>query len=202
MHYRRELKSGAIEPHSREVAEYLAAYLAERPQTSVILSGQDEVVSQFRHGLSPQVRQHIIDEVALNMGDTPERILQVARKTLEQHDREEDRLDVQQLLNRAGRRGGAVLALPDTLTAVNASVVQKLIVHQDFQHHGWRCSDCDIIGAGMAQQCAVCSGKVMAVELREALVSEVLRSDGFVEPIEPDARLAQYDGVGALLYYT
>jgi hypothetical protein len=40
------------------------------------------------------------------------------------------------------------------------------------------------------------------VELREALVSEVLRSAAVVEPIEPDARLAPHDGIGALLYYT
>jgi peptide subunit release factor 1 (eRF1) len=202
MRYRRALQPGAIEPYCREVAAYLATYLAERPQTAVIVSGPDDVVSQFRPALPPPVQQQIIDKVGLNSRATPDRILQVALQTLEQHDRDEDRLDVQELLARAEWGDGAVLGLADTLTVVNAGVVQTLIIHQDFQHQGWRCLNCDIIGVERAEQCAVCSGKLMAVELREALVSEVLRGDGFIEPIAPDARLVPHDGVGALLYYT
>jgi len=202
MRYRHELTLAAVEPHYSEVVQYLTTYLADRPQTYVIVSGQDEVVSQFCTLLPQPVRRQIIDDVRLTMRNTPERILHVARQTLEQHDREEDRLDVQELLNRAGPGGGAVLGLPDTLTAVNAGVVQKLIVHQDFEQQGWRCLDCDNLSVGTTQQCTVCSGQVLAVELREALVSEVLRNNGFVEPIVPDDRLGQYDGVGALLHYT
>jgi hypothetical protein len=41
----------------------------------------------------------------------------------------------------------------------------------------------------MVQECSVYAGKIVAVELREALVNEVLQRAGFVEPIEPDARL-------------
>jgi peptide subunit release factor 1 (eRF1) len=202
MRYRRELQPGALESHYRDVAEYLSTCLAERPNTYVILSGQDEVLSQFRHILPTPVRQQVIDEVRLELRDTHDRILEVARETLEQHDREEDRLDIQRLLNKAARGEPVVLGLPDTLTAVNAGVVHKLILHQDLQRRGWRCLDCDNIGAGMSQQCSVCSGKVMAVELREAIVNEVLRSGGFIEPIAPDSRLVPHDGVGALLHYT
>jgi hypothetical protein len=195
----RALPPSASASHYREVVEYLAAHLATRPQTYVIVSGPDDVLSQFHDLLPPPVQPQIIDQVTLNMRDTTERILQVARETLEQHEREADWLDVQQLFTMAGRGDGAVLGLSDTLIAVNAGVIQKLIMQQDFQHYGWRCLECDNIDVGIAQQCGVCAGKVMAVELREALVSEVLRSNGFVEPIELDDRLALYDGVGALL---
>jgi hypothetical protein len=41
----------------------------------------------------------------------------------------------------------------------------------------------------------------VAVELREALVSGVLQTDGVVEVIAPDDRLVAYEGVGALLRY-
>jgi hypothetical protein len=41
----------------------------------------------------------------------------------------------------------------------------------------------------------------LRVELREALVSGVLQTDGVVEVIAPDDRLAAYEGVGALLRY-
>jgi hypothetical protein len=40
---------------------------------------------------------------------------------------------------------------------------------------------------------------VAAVDLGEALVSGVLQTDGGVEVIAPDDRLAAYEGVGAML---
>jgi primosomal protein N' len=89
----------------------------------------------------------------------------------------------------------------DTLVAVNSGLVHKLIMSSDFQRRGWRCQDCDYIGNGepVPPQCTACQGSVMAVELGEAMVTEVLRHDGFIEPVAPDARLATHDGIGALL---
>jgi hypothetical protein len=61
--------------------------------------------------------------------------------------------------------------------------------------------NCGFVGHGkeLPPQCTACNGPVMAVELGEAMVAEVLRGDGFVEPVAPDARLAEYDGIEALL---
>src|SRR5262249_53331504 len=61
--------------------------------------------------------------------------------------------------------------------------------------------NCDYIGSGeqVPPQCTVCNGPTVAVELGEAMVTEVLRHDGFVEPVAPDVHLATHDGIGALL---
>jgi hypothetical protein len=80
-------------------------------------------------------------------------------------------------------------------------VAQTLIVYQDRQHHGWRCLDGNNLGMGRAQEYSVCSARIVAVALREALVNEVLRNEGCIEPIEPVARLVSHDGVEALLPY-
>jgi hypothetical protein len=95
-----------------------------------------------------------------------------------------------------------VVGLQETLAAVNTGRVHMLLMQNDFHRPGWRCVDCGHVGeAALPSQCPVCSGTVAAVEVGEALVSGVLRTDGFVEAIAPDARLAAYDGVGALLRY-
>jgi hypothetical protein len=49
---------------------------------------------------------------------------------------------------------------------------------------------------------AISGGQVTATELGEVMVQAVLQTDGLVELIVPDARLAAYDGVGALLRYS
>jgi hypothetical protein len=200
LRYRRRVRD-KVQRHYEEVAAYVTAYCAERPETYLILSGTDEILAPFRRLLPPHTQRKIIDTVPLDRRDTHDRILHVARATLEQHEGKEDQETVQLLLDSAARGGLGVLGLADTLVAVNTGLVHKLIMSNDFQKLGWRCRDCDYIGDGgeVPPRCTICNGSVKAVELGEAMVTEVLRHDGFVEPVAPDARLATYDGIGALL---
>jgi peptide subunit release factor 1 (eRF1) len=88
-----------------------------------------------------------------------------------------------------------------TLAAANAGQVHLLIMNRDLTRHGWRCLDCDSLGEAQPPACPACGGSLTTIELGEALVSRCLQTDAFVELIEPDARLAAYEGVGALLRY-
>lgn len=198
MRYRHQVKEDA-EHHYRGVAAYVADYLRERPDTVLMVSGADESVSTFQEFLPLSVQPQLFDAAPLGLHASRDRILQLAQALCERHEREEERISVQLLLNTAGRGGLAVLGLPDTLTAINAGVVHTLVMHENFRRHGWRCGDCDAIGDGMLASCPVCSGTVSAVEVGEAMVTEVLRHDGFVETIAPEARLQAHDGVGAFL---
>jgi hypothetical protein len=188
-----------VDRHYHDVAAYLAAYIGERPDTVVLVSGEDAAMARLRQALPRHVQQRILDTAAVDLGDPHTRILEVARHALEQHERVEDQESIQSLLQRAGQGSLAVVGLPDTLVAVNAGRVETLILHDNFQAHGWRCHECDNIDEGLPPHCPLCGGRVMAVELGEAMVSAVLQADGVVEPVAPDARLVPYDGVGALL---
>jgi peptide subunit release factor 1 (eRF1) len=192
---------GDAQRHYEEVAAYVTAYCTERPETYLIPSGKDQSLAHFQHLLPPREQRKIIDIVPLDQHDSHERILHVAREALERHERSEDRQTIQLLLDSATRGGLGVIGLPDTLVAVNAGLVHKLVLNSDFQKLGWRCQDCDSIGHGkqVSPQCPTCNGPALAVELGEAMVTEVLRCDGLVEPVAPDARLGVYDGIGALL---
>jgi peptide chain release factor subunit 1 len=200
LRYRRQIQDNAYH-HYEEVAEYVTAYCTERPETNLILSGQEEIRTRLQRLLPPNVRGKIIDTAALDWRATHERILCVARAVLEEHDRQEDQEIVQLLLESTAQGGIGVIGLPDTLLAVNSGLVHKLVMHSDFQRLGWRCQDCQYIGSGkeITSQCTICNGAAIAVELGEAMVTEVLRRDGFFEPVAVDARLNAYDGIGALL---
>lgn len=200
LRYRRQVQPEAYR-HYEEVAAYVTDYCSERPETYVILSGKDEILAPFRQLLPPHVQHRIIDTVSLDRQATHERILRVARRVLERHERQEDQETVHLLLDSAPRGGLSVLGLADTLVAVNAALVHKLVMHSDFRRRGWRCQECGYIGSTTesSPQCTACNGDVMPVELGEAMVTEVLRHGGLFEPVTPDVRLAAHDGIGALL---
>lgn len=75
------------------------------------------------------------------------------------------------------------------------------MIGHDVQRRGWRCRDCDNIDSAeqVPAQCTVCGGRAADLEVGEAVISEVLRTAGRVEPVEPDNCLARHDGIGALL---
>jgi peptide chain release factor subunit 1 len=191
-----------IDRHHKEVAAYVAAYMETHPHTYLIVSGQQDILAHFRPWLPPSVQAHIIDALTLDMHDNRQQILAAVQETLQRHEREEEQATVQLLAQRAGQGGLAVLGQQATLEAVNTARVHRLIMLRAFQSDGWRCLDCGHLGERpMPAQCAVCGGQVTGSELGEAMVQAVLRSDGFVEMVPQDERLAAYDGVGALLRY-
>jgi peptide chain release factor subunit 1 len=198
--YQRHVKEH-IDRHHKEVAAYVASYMASNPHTRLILSGQSDVVASFRHWLPSSVQAQVIGTVSLDMHDDRHRILEVAQDVLQRHEREEELATLQLLVNRAGHGGLAVLGQQATLDAVNTARVHRLVMQRDFHRPGWRCRTCNALMADTHLQCVRCGGEVTTVELGEAMVQAVLEADGFVELIAPDPLLAAYEGVGALLRY-
>ena len=199
--YQRHVKEH-MDRHHKEVAAYVAAYMETHPHTHLIVSGQSDIVANFRGWLPQAVQQQIIDTLSLDMHDDRRHILDVAQDALQRHEREEEQAIVQLLVNRAGQGGLAVLGQQETLAAVNTARVHKLVLQKNFCSDGWHCLDCGHIGEGTTPPlCTLCGGKAAATELGEALVHAVLQTDGFVEMVTADDRLAAYDGVGALLRY-
>ncbi len=198
--YQRHVKEH-IDRHYKEVAAYITSYMASHPHTHLIISGQNDIVAGFRHWLPPSVQSQVMETVSLDMHDDRHRLLEAAQEVLQRHEREEELATVQLVVNRAGHGGLAVLGQQATLAAVNTARVHKLVMHHDFRSYGWRCLTCAALTAETHLQCVLCGGQLTTEELGEAMVQAVLQTDGFVELITPDPRLAAYEGVGALLRY-
>ena len=150
------------------------------------------------HGPDQNAREA---ELRLDIRTPQAEIVEVAQEAIERHEREAEQEHVQQLINCAGRGGLAVLGLQETIAAANTGRIHLLVMDRNVKGQGWRCQVCDDIGEGQAQSCSACGGHMAAVALGEALVNQVLKTDAEVDLIEPDARLAAYEGVGAFLRY-
>jgi peptide chain release factor subunit 1 len=198
--YQRHVKEH-VDRHHKEVADYVASYMQSHPHTQLLVSGPTEIVANFCQWLPPSLQAQVIETASLAMHDDRQRILEVARDALQRHEREVELATVERLLNSAAAGGLATVGLQETLAAVNTGRVHQLVLQRDLQVRGGRCLNCSNLSEDLPAQCSVCGGEVSAVELGEAMVSGVLQTDGFVEVVEPTARLATYEGVGAFLRY-
>jgi peptide subunit release factor 1 (eRF1) len=161
-----------IDRHHKEVAAYVASYMEAHPHTHLMVSGQTDIVASFRHWLPPSVQSQVVETVSLAMHDDRQRILEVARETLQRHERAEELATVERLLNRTAEGGLATVGTQDTLAAVNTGQVHQLILQRDFQSHGGHCLHCGNLSAELPLQCAVCGSEVRAVELGEAMPTQ------------------------------
>jgi peptide chain release factor subunit 1 len=201
MRYQRHVKDH-IDRHHKEVAAYLSAYLTARPHMQIILSGHNDIVTNLHHFLPAPIQERMLETIHLNIHDNRQHILETVQEVLQRHEREEEQASVDLVLCRAGQGGLAVLGRQATVAAANMGRVHTLVMNRSLHAAGWRCVACGFIGeATVSAQCPECNGQVNVVDLGEALVSAVLRHDGFVELIEPEARLERYEGVGAMVRY-
>lgn len=201
MRYQRHVKEH-IDRHHKEVAAYLSSYLTERPHMQIIISGQNDIVTNLRRVLPMPIQERILDTVQLDIRDNRQHLLETVREVLQRHEREEEQASVDLVLTRAAQGGLGVVGRQETVAAVNTGRVHKLVMNRSMHAPGWCCVACGYVGGeAIPSQCPTCNGQINTVELGEALVSAVLRHDGFVELIEPEARLERYEGMGAILRY-
>jgi len=200
MRYQRHVQEHMARHHI-EVATHVSAYLTAHPQTALMLSGPHDVVSHFRSTLPASLQERILETLRLDMHANRRRLLDAAQEVLQEYEQAEEHEAVQRVLDRVGQNGLAVVGLQTTLDAVNTARVQQLVMQHSMMLTGWRCMRCDYLMAQVVLPCPQCGGEVTTVDLGEAIVGAVFRTDGTVELVQPDARLTPYEGIGALVRY-
>src|SRR5262249_23294535 len=131
--------------------------MESHPHTHLMVSGQTDIVASFRRWLPPSVQSQVVETVSLAMHDDRQRILEVARETLQRHEREEELATVERLLNRTAEGGLAVVGTQETLAAINTGRIHQLILQRDFQGRGGHCLHCGSLSEESTVQCSVCT---------------------------------------------
>jgi peptide subunit release factor 1 (eRF1) len=180
------------------------------PKAQVILVGTAEAMAAFERELPERVTAEVVARVPRpREWDSADGVKRDGVKGLAERvlarEREEEKRQVDEVIGQALRGGLGVMGPEDVVLATNEGRVHTLVVEEDFSRAGFRCDNCDALGANVAsaEVCPFCGGHVRAVpNLGEALVARTLAGGGHVEVVPHGNKLHSYRGVAATLRQT
>jgi hypothetical protein len=213
-HYEREKKNERREENfahrnRRTAAEEVTALFERTAQARLVLVGTAETVAAFERELPPRVVESVVARVPRPRewgsadGIRRDGVKALAERVL-CREREEERREVDEVVGEALRGAVAVVGPEDVVLALNEGRVQTLVLEDDFARAGFRCDNCDALGAREATDaCPFCGGELRSVpNLGEALVARTLAEGGRVEVVPHGNKLHSYRGVAAKLRQT
>jgi peptide subunit release factor 1 (eRF1) len=97
----------------------------------------------------------------------------------------------------------AVLGIADTLAAIQAGRVYRMVVARDYRTEGKECVSCRVLVADGLERCSFCGGKLeIATDLINRASHRVIEQAGKVQMVSGEAagKLAG-TGIGAVLRF-
>ena len=189
-----------IDRHHKDVADYLGR-MVEHGRWSVIISGQDRNVANFREFISKRVSDMVIGTLHLDIHASYEQVAEAAATLLEAQRvvRTNERLVEVETAAKKNARGS--LKFGPTVDAANQKKLETLFISADASARGWRCSSCSTLGESIPiSGCPLCGAAIDTVDLVEALICAAQNEDADVVFVDSPL-LSKYDGVAAALRF-
>ncbi|MEX2583628.1 MAG: Vms1/Ankzf1 family peptidyl-tRNA hydrolase [Gemmatimonadota bacterium] len=182
---------------AKEVEEFVHQY---RPHDLLIL-GTDENVGKFRDFLPEAVQEKIVFTGPMRVDETTSEILNRIEPHLEAERGRESQELLQLVRERVRQDYLATAGFQSTLQALQEGKVDTLVIAQDQEREGARCTQCGFVFAKNAEKCPY-DGSPM--EGGVDVVEEVIRlaeSHGSEIEFVPASEAGDFAGVAALLRF-
>jgi peptide chain release factor subunit 1 len=182
---------------AKEVEEFVRRY---QPHDLIIL-GTDENVAKFREFLPDPLQEKIVLTGPMRVGESPSEILSRIEPHLQaERDRETQEL-LQLLRDRVREDYLATAGFQSTLVALQEGKVDTLVIAQDQEREGARCTQCGFVFGREVEKCPYDGGRT---ERGVDVVEEVIRlaeAQGAEIEFVNAGEVGDLAGVGALLRF-
>lgn len=192
-----------VQSHAKRVADELASVIDRMKLKRIVVGGPVEATSLFTGGLPKRIQQMIIGTISAPVDANHDRLITELRAVQEKAEQEDEARSVDAMITAAMKGERAVLGLSDTLGAIHAGRVYRLVVARDFRVDGKECSGCHVLVSDGNAKCSFCGGELEAApDLINRASHRVLDMGGNVQLVsgEAAAKLAEA-GIGALLRF-
>jgi len=195
----REVRASQRRSLADEVVAVISRVLRDEPSTHLILMGppghRDPIEKRLPHDAQARIIDWI-DEAPVP-GD-PE-LLRLVHRSLQAYERRTEAHGVARLLALREEDEEVAIGLGETLATINRGKVKKLFTLQGYEHPGWLCDVCDLLGALPAPPaCLACGASVSEVPLEEHIYDQAAACGAEIETVYESESLARVGGIGAL----
>ena len=185
----------------REFAKEIEVFVRRYRPDDLIILGTDENVANFREFLSDPLREMIAFTGNVPVGEAPSAVIERLEPYLRDLRERESREVVTELRQRVAEDYLAAAGFQRTLAALQEGRVDTLVISQDQEREGARCSRCGFVFAEQAEKCPYDGSPLEAgvdvveeaIRIAEEQGAEVTFADG--------TQLGEMAGIGALLRF-
>ena len=192
-----------VQWHAKRVADELASLVDRLKLSRIVIGGPVEATCMFIGELPRRIQQMIIGTIPAPVDAGHDRLDAELRAVQEKAEHEDEAKIVDAMITAAMKRDRAMLGINDTLEAIQAGRVYRLVVAKGFRVEGKECSLCRMLLSAGDQSCPFCGGTLdEAPDLINRASHRVLDMGGKVQLVsgEAAARLADA-GIGAVLRF-
>jgi len=188
--------------HLKEMAEETFSLLRDEEFDGLFVCGTDELVSEFIEYLHPYLREKLLGSFPIQMTSSAAEVqgLTLAEGVELLEGRDADAVEKLRAEVHSGNLGAA--GLEDTIHALQKGQVLSLLVREDFDAPGHRCSSCGQLS--LTSPCPFCGGPSEPVQdIVEEIVKQAFLQNCETIFIRGDSSegLAELGDIGALLRY-
>lgn len=185
----------------REFAKELEDFVARYRPDDLIILGTDENVAKFREFLSDRLRKMVIHTGPMRVDQPASEVLAELAPHLEA-ERERENIEIlDQIRDRVDQDYLATAGFQSTLTALQEGKVDTLIIAQDQDREGARCTQCGFIFAREVESCPYDGGPTTTgVNVVEEAIRMAETQGADVAFVSANA-VQDLRGVGALLRF-
>jgi peptide chain release factor subunit 1 len=190
-----------VDRNQKEDAEVLVRMVDQGGIHSVVLSGQERNVANFRGFLPKRVAERVIGTLHLEMRSLPEEIIAGCRALVATHHASRLGARLERMEEAAKKHDRGALGFDAVIDAVNQRKIEHLFLSDRAIATGWICTHCQMLGRAVPLGCPVCGNGVLTADLVEELISGTRTENATLELVDGPSVLDRYDGVGALLRF-
>lgn len=190
-----------INHHQKHVAERLVKLFDQRRPEAVVLVGQDRNLANFEQYLPKRLAEAVVGTIHLDIRASHEEIVRECEELVLGQRREKTEQWLDELATRAEKNGRATLGWSGVVNAVNERKLEHLLLREDLESRGWKCSNCAMIGHNVPLGCPSCGESVLTVDLVEQFIAAATSEQAQISFAPAGSVLDEYGGVGAFLRF-
>jgi peptide chain release factor subunit 1 len=190
-----------VERNMKETADFAAHFFSEKRVRRVLICGTEDNIAMFRSELPKTWQSLVIGSFPMSMTASHNEVLQRTLQAGQEADAHRTEKLVADLLETASKGKQAVVGLEHTLTAINDSRVQTLVVVNGYRENGYHCPNCHALTINNGR-CMNCNTQLESVpDVVETAIGTVLHCKGSVEVLQPGVSLSLSGNIAAMLRY-